>query len=254
MLIGPARLLGAMVATSLALGACSGGGDPEAQESAPSSASTSASASLSEEPSESVTVPSPTTVDPNEAYGLKLPKGTKLTREGMQFVYGRAARVGFLVKKKVGIATLTVKGVRKGSMEKDFADFVIDEETAKATPYYVDVDLENVGETDLGDLVVPLMLTDGNGTLVEQSTFAASFEPCAASPLPAEFPPGKKISTCLAYVVSPPGEIRGVTFRPSPTFDPINWGPKKAGKPKKPKKSKPTATGSQSPSTSESPS
>ena len=214
------------VAAALALGGCSpAGGTKDAGGS--SSASGSASSSASSSPSASSTVP--------------VPAGTSLTEQGGKLSYGDTATVIFEPSEGRGtVLQLTVKGVKQGSLD-DFKGFILDDSyKQKASYYYADVAVKNVGAGDVGGVAVPLWGVNAANTLLPAVNFTTSFKPCSSKPLPKSFPKGASLSTCLVYLSPDKGKLESVSYRPSQEFNPITWtGTLSTPKPtptKKPKK------------------
>jgi hypothetical protein len=198
--------LSALLVAGLTLSGC-GGGDEPASSKTPSSTPTSKSSAA----------------NPNEAYGLDVPAGIKLTALGTDLDVGQTAKVAWQPKKSmVGVVSITVTRLRQGSI-KDFAGFTLDDRTKISTPYYVDAKVKNLGKTDLGGLAVPLYMVDGKDTLVQASSFQSSFRPCAAKPFPKSFGPGKSATVCLVYVAANHGQLKAVSFRPTQEYLPIQW-------------------------------
>ncbi|MDP9822458.1 hypothetical protein [Nocardioides massiliensis] len=199
----PSRRAAALVvpvALSLVLAGCGGSDEPE-QPAAEDSASASPSAGST----------------------VAVPEGVALTDAGTELDFGETATVVHEPDQKRGsVVEVTVTGVREARMAA-FSAYTLDEQTLASSPYFVDVTVENVGETDLGGAPVPLWAVDERNQLVQASTFSARFEPCASTPLPAEFAPGASVETCLVYLLPDAGVLRAVSFRPSQEVEPITW-------------------------------
>ncbi len=191
----PARLLAPVVALGLVLAGCSSSSEPQ---TAPT-----------QSPSPSSTVP--------------VPDGVKLTPQGTRLAFGSPATViDEPDQDRASVLKLTVDRVELGSI-KDFSGFILDDQTSASTPYYVNVKVENVGESDLGNAPVPLWAVDADNTLVQASTFTTPFAKCPSKALPAAFGPGDTFWTCLVYLAADHGEITSMSFRPDQAFDPITW-------------------------------
>jgi hypothetical protein len=224
-----ARLAAVVLSGGLALAGC--GGDEKADdEPTPTESSTqSSSEPSSESPTESQAESTSAeatksgSADPNLAYGLDLPAGVHLTPLGSRLKVGETARIAWKPDKNtVGVLAVTVTELRQGRLE-DFDDFILDEEAKQSTPYYVDAEVENIGESDLGRVSPPLFLLNGKDVLVKASKFRSAFAPCAAKPLPKKFKPEASTEVCLVYLVAKHGTLRAVTFRPRPEYEPISW-------------------------------
>jgi hypothetical protein len=195
-----ARSLGVLLSTALVLSAC--GGDVEEPEAEPS--------------------PSPTT-SPSPSSTVAVPEGVELTEVGADLSFGDSATVIHEPNQRQGsVLTLTVNRARQGTT-KDFSGFILDDYTRAATPYYVYVDVENVGEGDLGGGPVPVWGVDGDNTLLPPASFTTAFAKCPSEPLPKRFAPGDSFSTCLVYLAPDGGTMEAVSFRPNQEFDPIRW-------------------------------
>ncbi len=204
------------VAAGLVLSGCSGGGDPDAEESP----SASNDASATESPTADVSVP----------------EGVEVTAQGSDLEFGDSAVVVFEPdQKRSTLLGLTVKSARKGRLA-DFKGYVLDDPyTRKASYYYVKVTVENVGEGDVGGSPVPLWGVNGENTLLPAVSFTTDFKQCASTPLPKKFEEGDSVDTCLVYLSPDKGALEAVSFRPDQAFDPIEW----TGEIKPPKKDEP---------------
>jgi hypothetical protein len=110
--------------------------------------------------------------------------------------------------------------------------------TRWATPYYVDVTVENVGESNVGGAPVPLWGVDATNTLLPPATFTTTFRRCPSEPMPKKFGSGKAFSTCLVFLAPEQGTLEGVSFRPNQAFDPIVWSGEIVTPTPEPKKNK----------------
>ena len=210
------RAVAVALAAALTLASCSQGGGGTTGE---------ATASASPSPTSTVSVPPAVT----------------LTEPATDLSFGEPASVIFEPTQQRGtVLELTVEKAAEGST-KDFSGFVLDEYTRSATPYYVDVTVENIGEGDVGGVPIPLWGVDAENTLLPAASFTTSFRPCASEQLPKKFEPGDSMQTCLVYLAPDGGTLEGVSFRPDQEVAPIQWtGEIAAPKPesKKPKKNK----------------
>jgi hypothetical protein len=150
-------------------------------------------------------------------------QGVTLTAQGSQLRLGQTARVTWQPQGKgVSVAALTVTRLQKVPISV-FADWRLDRKTQHSTPYFVHVTVRNLGHTNLSGVVVPLYLLDQSNTLLEPSTFQASFPRCPSRPLPRSFKRGKKTSACLVYFITHHGKLQAISFRPSGDFSAITW-------------------------------
>jgi hypothetical protein len=186
------------VVAGLALTSCSGGGGKDA------------GATPSASPSPSSTV--------------SLPAGVSLTDQGSKLAFGDPATVLYQQSQKRSTALqLTVKDAAQGSL-KDFSGFILDDPyKKKASYYYVDVTVKDVGEGDVGGAPVPLWGVDGDNTLLPAVDFTTSFPKCESKPLPKSFGPGDTFATCLVYLAPNHGTLTAVSYRPTEAFNPIVW-------------------------------
>ncbi|MGH3443732.1 MAG: hypothetical protein ACRDPB_00015 [Nocardioidaceae bacterium] len=197
-------LVSALLVAALAAG-CSGGTSPG---SAGSGHSASSSPSASPSPSSTVSVP----------------PGVALTAQGTNLGFGDTATVIFEPTKNTAtVLSLTVKSARHGRLS-DFKGFILDDPyKKKATYYYVQVKVKNVGTGDVGGVPIPLWGVNGANTLLPAVNFTSTFKKCASKPLPKTFAPGDAVSTCLVYLSPQHGSLEAVSYRPSQEFNPIQW-------------------------------
>jgi hypothetical protein len=218
-------------AGALALSGCSSdsaGDEPAKSGSGATSSGSGSSAAPSPSPSSTVAVPA----------------GAELTDQGGKLAYGDPATVIYESAQGPGtVLRLTVKSVRKGSLA-DFKGFILDDAyKQKASYYYADVQVKNVGEGDVGGIGVPLWGVNAANTLLPPVNFTTSFKPCPSKPLPKKFATGASLSTCLVFLSPDRGTLEAVSYRPSQEFNPITWTgdlttPKPTPKAKDKKKSK----------------
>lgn len=204
-----------------------------------SACSTEADAPAAEEPAaESESPTSSPTASPTG--DVEVPEGVALTARGADLEFGETAAVEFAPdQKRSTVLQLTVTGAQRGRLA-DFAGFILDDDYKKnAAYYYVDVTVENVGEQNVGGAPVPLWGVNEKNTLLPPVSFTTKFKPCASTPLPKKFGPGRSVDTCLVYLAPDKGTLESLSFRPDQSFDPIEW----TGEVKPPKKDKKKAGG-----------
>ena len=196
-------------AGALALSGCS-------SDSAGGKTESGASASVSES-SASASSPSPSST-------VAVPDGAELTDQGGKLAYGDPATVIYESAQGPGtVLQLTVKSVRKGSLA-DFKGFILDDAyKQKASYYYANVQVKNLGEGDVGGIGVPLWGVNAANTLLPPVNFTTSFKPCPSQPLPKKFATGASLSTCLVFLSPDRGTLEAVSYRPSQEFNPITW-------------------------------
>jgi hypothetical protein len=171
---------------------------------------------------EAVETPTPT-VSPSPSSTVNVPATVELTEVGADLSFGDSATVIYEPNQKRGsVLELTVKKAVQGTT-KDFSGFILDDYTKSATPYYVDVEVTNVGEGDVGRATVPLWGVDAENTLLPAATFTTTFRRCPSKPLPNKFGPEETFSTCLVFLAPDKGTMEAVSFRPNQEFDPIRW-------------------------------
>ncbi|MEP9361354.1 hypothetical protein ABLE68_00215 [Nocardioides sp. CN2-186] len=170
---------------------------------------------------------------------LPVPDGVSLTPPGTHLEVGDSAVVAYEPRQdQVGALDITVTKLQKTSIKDSFAAWQLSDEQKKSTPYFVDVTVENVGDTDLGGRRIPLYVVNDQNVLVESTPFASSFEPCPSTPFPDKFPSGKSVDACLVYLLPDHGTLDAVSFRPDESFNPITWtGEVSKAKPPKSEKS-----------------
>jgi hypothetical protein len=196
------------VVVALAVAGCGGGSD--SSEPADSGSGTSSSGT-------SGTTGSPGTAQTGTVEGVRLtPPGTRLK-------VGETARVSWQPDQKTtAVVALTVTGLLKVPIST-FSAWRLPTDTKRSTPYFVQVSVRNLGRSDLSGVHVPLYLLDKRGSLLEASTFEATFTPCPSRPLPAKFRKGAEADACLVYFAPDHGELVAVSFRPSEDFAQILW-------------------------------
>ena len=186
----------------------------------------------SEEPAETPSV----STSPSPSSTVNVPASVELTEVGAALSFGDSATVIYEPTQKRGsVLEVTVKNAKQGST-KDFTGFILDDYTKKATPYYVDVTVENVGESNVGGVAVPVWGVDQTNTLLPPATFTTTFRRCPSEQLPKKFGSGESFSTCLVFFAPDKGTLKAVSFRPNQEFDPIEWTGKIATPEPEPKK------------------
>ncbi|MBA2464459.1 MAG: hypothetical protein H0V42_05725 [Nocardioidaceae bacterium] len=224
---------------ALGLAGCSSGEDPEAD---PSTDTSDGTASSTTGPTETSTETSTdASADASPTADVAMADGVELTAQGTDLKFRDSAKVDFQPdRKRSSVLKLTVTGARKGRLS-DFKGFILDDNyKKKANYYYVDVTVKNLGKDNVGGAPVPLWGVNGENTLLPAVNFTTSFGPCASTPLPEKFRPGRRLKTCLVYLSPDKGKLESVSFRPNQAFDPIEWTgdvkPKKRDASKKKKK------------------
>jgi hypothetical protein len=193
----------ALLSAALLLSGCSSGSDGAGGPTTPSATVT-------------------TTRTPSSTVGV--PSGVALTAQGSTLAFGEPARVIFESRRKRGtVLKLNVRSVRRGRLE-DFGGFILDDRyKQKASYYYAAVTVTNIGRGDVGGVAVPLWGVDRSNTLLPPVAFTTRFAPCPTRRLPARFPPGATLTTCLVFLSPGKGGLSGVSYRPSQQYDPVTW-------------------------------
>lgn len=166
------------------------------------------------------TAPTAPTTEP--ASHLEVP-GVELTEQGSELELGEPATVAWEPDQRtVGALEVVVQAVERAPMSV-FGGWRLDDATRASAAYFVRAEVDNVGESDLSGVQVPLYAVDGDDTLIQHSSFASRFRPCPSEPFPARFRPGRSTEVCLVYLVPDKGDLTAVSFRPVQAFDPITW-------------------------------
>ena len=204
------RLPAVAAALAVALSGCSG--------SSSSSGDAGPSESPASSPTSEATQPSPAA----KPY-LPVPKGVHLTAPGSELKFDQHAVVAWRPKQQVvGVLKVTVKGAQQVSISR-FKQWDLPAATKQSTPYFVHVQLKNLGRSNLTGYAVPLYVLDKRGVLLESSRFQSTFKPCPSGPFPARFKHGAKKKACLVYFAPKHGSLKAVSFRPTEKFLSIDW-------------------------------
>ena len=179
-------------ALSCSLAACAGGGDEPAAE-------------------------------PDEPSSTSAPAGVAGTAPGTELSFGEPATLVWKPTASVtGALELTVESVAE-QRQSVFDGWVRDDAMAASRPYFVEVSLTNVGDSDLGGQVVPLWLRDDTGVLGAPWTLGGDFTACQSGPLPDDFAPDEEAEMCLVYLAPDGARIEDMVFEPTEGYDPISW-------------------------------
>lgn len=198
---GAARAAGLAAATLLSVAGCSSAGD----NSTGSAATTSPSASPS--PSSTVSVRS----------------STGGTAPGTRLRFGDTATVPYQVAKRGTVLGLTVRSAVQGRLA-DFKGFdMSDPYKRKASYFYVRVAVQNAGKDTFGGVPVPLWGISDKGVLLQAVDFKSAFAKCPTESLPKDFGPKDRFQTCLVYLSPNHGGLKGVSYRPTVDYQPIEW-------------------------------
>lgn len=152
-----------------------------------------------------------------------LPEAVSLTEPGARLAHGQSATVSWSPGTDlVAVVDLRVDRVREVP-RRAFAGWQQDEAMSRSRPYFVDVVVENRGESDLGGVPLPLFLLDDRGTFGTPWAFDGRFEACPSGPLPRRFAPGDEAQLCLVYLAADHGSIEAMVFAPDAGAEPITW-------------------------------
>lgn len=164
------------------------------------------------------------TATPSPTSTIAIPAGVTLTALGSELGFGDAATVEYSPNQRItALLDLTVSEARAGRL-KDLEGFNLNDDYRKnANYYYVDVEVTNVGDTDLGGRDIPLNGVNGDNVLLPPVVFQSAFEKCPSEKLPKNFGPGDSFSTCLVYLSPDKGELSAVSYRPTAEIEPITW-------------------------------
>lgn len=200
------RLAALVLALGLVGAGCSGDADTTGPSTGPSTGPTAGPTAGSPAP-------------PDQA----LPEGVSLTEPGTRLGHGQPATVSWRPgADAVAVVDLQVDRVRQAP-RRAFAGWQQDEAMSRSRPYFVEVLVENRGESDLGGLPLPLFLLDDHGTYGTPWTFEGDFEACPSGPLPRRFAPGEEAQLCLVYLAADHGTIEAMAFAPDAGAEPITW-------------------------------
>jgi len=154
---------------------------------------------------------------------VAVPDGVTITKPGSTLAFGAAASVAYQPNQsRSSVLQLTVQKVVRARLA-DFAQYVLDDRTKASTPYYVYVEVSNVGEGEVGGTDVPLWAVSQDNTLIHSSGFTNTFKPCPSPALPKAFAAGAKLDTCLVYLIPDHGTLGAVSFRPLQSVAGIEW-------------------------------
>lgn len=80
-----------------------------------------------------------------------------------------------------------------------------------STPYFVTVDVKNVGESDLRGKTLPIYL-DNDGSTLYPAVEIPHFKKCAPSALPQKFGPGATAKLCLVFLAPEGTTLRSIAL------------------------------------------
>lgn len=156
---------------------------------------------------------------------LETPDGVGLTELGTVLAPGEPATVAWRpTVDSVGVVELTVREMRPAPLAA-FEGWLVGGTGLQAAPYFVGIDIRNVGGTDLASASLPLYLERQDGRLVPAARFGAPFPACASTDLPGQFAPGATQRTCQVYLSEGGQAVESLAFLPYDGAEPIRWDP-----------------------------
>jgi hypothetical protein len=107
---------------------------------------------------------------------------------------------------------ITPHAIEAGSLD-DFKNIKLDADQKTASPFYVHVDVKNIGDEDLSDSSPGSYLNgvDDRGQNQNEIIFFGDFEKCE-SKIPKSLQPGESYKTCLTYLIPKGGSLKGVRW------------------------------------------
>ena len=163
--------------------------------------------------------------------------GAEVTEPGTELALGETATFQWNASQRLeGFVAVTVNRLDVVSI-KEFRAFKLDEDEEKSTPYYVSVHVENLGDSNLAGVRLPLYLNDGSEVLTPQVTIPSNFAPCPSQPLPDRFTSGKSTDLCLVYLAPEGRELEAMALLSADMPAAITWTGE-ITKPEKPEKDK----------------
>ncbi|HSV39153.1 MAG TPA: hypothetical protein VLI04_10360 [Nocardioidaceae bacterium] len=154
-----------------------------------------------------------------------LPPGVVLTEPGTELTFGETATVKFTPSRasESTYLTFTVVDATMGRLS-DLKGFNLDTDYKRnANYYFVNVEVANLGEVDLGGRDVPLHAVNEADTLLPPVVFQSAFPTCPSTPLPKVFGQGATLETCLVYLAPEHGELTAMTTLTDGTVEAVTW-------------------------------
>ena len=158
--------------------------------------------------------------------GFDVPAGVTITKGGSTLDVGKPASVVYQVEEgAASVVTVTVDGVKKGNIKKDFTFFSIDEKAKTSTPYYVRLTVENNGPSGLGGVTMPVLAHTASNTVFPPSELVGTFKPCPNAALPKSFLKSSKADLCLIFLLPKGEKLSTVDLQTGKEADAIHWKP-----------------------------
>jgi hypothetical protein len=192
---------------ALALVGCGSGSDddaaPAASTAPPAATSTAAAPAASTETTTSAAAPASSSSSSSEptAMGSTLKQG-----ESAVVVYDDT------IHHHSSAVRITPHPIEAGTLD-DFKNIKLDADQKTSAPFYVKVDVVNVGKEDLSGASPGSYLNgiDDRGQNQNEVIFFGDFPKCT-SKIPKSLKPGESYKTCLTYLVPGGGSLKGMRW------------------------------------------
>lgn len=145
--------------------------------------------------------------------GFVVPEGIELTDPEAELSVGDRATVIMSVDDRTSsVVTIEPAAVERGDIE-DFTGFSLGDDLSDAAPYYVTVNVENLGPAGIGGAAVPLYINIGvEGTIFPPNDIIGRFPPCPDRVLPESLLPEESAELCLVYLAPEGSAPQGFEF------------------------------------------
>ncbi|MDQ6527046.1 hypothetical protein RB608_25745 [Nocardioides sp. LHD-245] len=170
--------------------------------------------------------PSPTATSTAPTTYLPVPGDVTLTEPGTALGLGEEGVVAFQRRQdEVGVLAVNVRRIERTSFQESFPGWNVDDATAARTPYFVRVEVTNVGDVDLGGMRLDNVLWGDDGTTLEAPNYytAEQLPVCSGDPLPTPFAAGATAELCQVYFIAPTRALERVSFSPFGGLDAVAW-------------------------------
>lgn len=170
--------------------------------------------------------PSPTSTTTSPASYLEVPEGVELTEPGTSLSLGEEGVVAWQLRQDATAAlAVTVTRIERTSFRESFKDWRVDAATAARKPHFVRLKVTNLGETELGGLLLENVIWAHDGSKLEAPAYysAKQLPACAGGPLPKPFATGATAELCQVYFIAPDRKLEAVTFQPPADLDAVTW-------------------------------
>jgi hypothetical protein len=170
--------------------------------------------------------PSPSATSAGPETYLPVPDDVTLTEPGTALGLGEQGVVAFQRRQdEIGVLAVDVRRVERTSFEESFPGWNVDDVTAARTPYFVRVEVTNVGDVDLGGMRLDNVLWGDDGATLEAPNYytADQLPVCSGDPLPTPFAAGATAELCQVYFIAPNRALERVSFSPFGGLDAVTW-------------------------------